>query len=389
VKISTYLNKLSDLALYKKYPISDVILGAKELSRTGELTLHDLNSWPNKCWDAGIRPILEWDVLMSENSFNKCAEFLKHVHLNHFFAVRVQDPGAINYILENYTELKIQLVLETGNHNFKSIETWVQLLGKRLERVILSIELPKATLKDYLQKLNAMGVRSEILGLGKVLLFYTPRNLLSPLWSGKEEKIEALATGEDTPHRNFPVMENFHGTFMYNTKDQFLLDHLEELSEMGLSFLRLDLRFDGYLEVLPKIGGLFKHFDSELVQRIKKLYPRKISKGFYKANKTDVLFKKLKNKNIGKGQGLYLGDVIDVRKKKLMGIRFNSTNMELHPGDYLEIRTPEGKVKNIQVKELLDSALSPMEKAISGNIFFMAHVGGVSVRSRIFKEDRI
>ena len=389
MKITTYLNKASDLSEFSKDPRSDGSLGAKELSRTGELTVLDLNSWPNKCWGHGIRPILEWDVLMTENNFKKCTQYLEHIHLNHFFAARVQDLGAINYILENHPELKIQLVLETGNHNFKCIETWVNFLGKRLDRVILSIELPQDTLKDYLEKLNALGVRSEILGLGKLLLVYTPRSLLSPLKETKEEKITALATGEETPHKNFPVMENAHGTFMYNTKDQFLLDHILELRDMGLSFLRMDLRFDGYLEVLSKIDKLMRSFDEELVEEIKRVYPRKISKGFYKANKTDVLFKKLKNKNLGKGQGHYLGDVIDVRKKKLMGIQFKALDVEIFPGDYLEIRTPEGKVKNIQIKEMLDSSLNPIEKAFAGKVFFMSHVGGVSVRSRIFKEDRI
>ncbi|RLA65824.1 MAG: hypothetical protein DRQ89_00290 [Epsilonproteobacteria bacterium] len=386
MKIVTYLNKLEEL---KNGFVSDVILAPKELSRTGELNIYELDCFAKKCWRKGVRPILEWDILMTETCFLKSKSFLKKIDLNNFYAIRVQDAGAVNYILENYPEIHIQLVLETANHNFKSIETWIGLLGKRLERVILSIELPKKILKEYLLRLGAMGVRSEILGLGKVLLFYTPRSLLSPLKGSKEGIIEAKATGEDTPHKNFPVMENIHGTFMYNTKDQFLLEHLSELKEMGLSFLRLDLRFEGGLEILSQIEKIIETGEVKLIENIKKLYPRKTGKGFFKANKTDVLFKKLKNKNLEKGHGHYLGDVIDVRKKKLMGIQFKAPNAELSPGDYLEIRTPEGKIKNIQVKEMLDSTLTPLDKVSSGQVFFMSHVGGVSVRSRIFKEDRI
>jgi putative protease len=385
VKIITYLDNLEDIS---SDVVADVILSPKELSRTGEINLSELDSLADKCWIKGIRPILEWDILMTEDLFSRARENLEKINLNNFFAIRVQDPGAINYILEHHPELKIQLILETANHNFKSIETWIDFIGSRLERVVLSIEIPKDILEVYLKRLKDLEVRSEFLGLGKVLLFYTPRSLLSPLTGSRDEKIEALATGEETPHKNFPVMENSHGTFMYNTRDHFLLDHLKELRDMGLSFLRLDLRGSNPL-ILPKITQLVKSYDPNLVEEIKNLYPRKISKGFYKANKTDVLFKKLKNKNLGKGHGHYLGDVIDVRKKKLMGIQFKTPGVDLNKGDYLEIRTPEGRVKNIQVKEMLDSNLNPMEKVHSGKVFFMSHVGGVSVRSRIFKEDRI
>jgi len=383
MKIVAYLNEINEA------PVSDVILATKELSRTGDLNLSELNYFCDKCQQNKVRPILEWDILMTENNFQKSIESLKKIDLTKFYAIRVQDPGAINYILENHPEILIQLLLETGNHNFKSIETWISLLGNSLERVILSIELPKETLKDYLRNLNILGVDSEILGLGKVLLFYTPRSLLSPLVEQKAEKIEVLATGEETPHKNFPVVENKHGTFMYNTKNHFLLDHLKELKEMGLTYLRLDLRFEGAQKVLTLIEKLLKTHDQNVLDEIKGLYPAKIGKGFYRANRTDVLFKKLKNENLSKGQGQYLGDVIDVRKKRLMGIQFKSPDMELFPGDFIEIRTPEGKVKSVQVREMLDSSLNSIDSCSLGKIFFMSHVGGVSVRSRIFKEDKI
>ena len=89
--------------------------------------------------------------------------------LDHFDAIRVQDPGALEYLLEK-TNIKIQLVLENGNHNLLGIQTWVDYVVDRLDRVVLSIELPKDKLREYVQKLN---VDIEFYILGQILIFYT------------------------------------------------------------------------------------------------------------------------------------------------------------------------------------------------------------------------
>jgi GH24 family phage-related lysozyme (muramidase) len=49
------------------------------------------------------------------------------------------------------------------------------MLGTQLQRIVLSIQLPAETIAAYVR---ALPVECEILGLGKILLFYSERNLL-------------------------------------------------------------------------------------------------------------------------------------------------------------------------------------------------------------------
>jgi U32 family peptidase len=308
-------------------------------------------------------------------------EALEKIDLNLFYAIRVQDPGALNYLVENFPDLKVQMILENGNHNLAAIKNWVALGGQNLERIILSIELPKDILKTYIFELSKLKISAELMGLGPILLFYSPRSLLNPLLEVKKDEVSALVSSAESPHKGFKVVENSHGTFMYNTRDHFILDEIESLREMGLPYLRVEAD----PSLLSNISSLIDNFTQEKVDSIKEKYPNKLMKGFFLVNKTDVLFPKLKNYRIARLDENYLGEVVDVHKKKMMGILLKNPKLDLEIFDSIEIKTPEGKSKTLKVLDLKNSSLDKIERAQSGSIVFVPHLGGVSVRSAIFK----
>src|SRR5690606_28287579 len=143
--------------------------------------------------------------------------------LDTFDALRVQDPGALEWSLKN-TNKPLQFIAETGNHNFEALKGWVEYCGDRLERIALSIELSRPVLEEFVKKLK---VPCELLVFGRILLFYSPRSLLSPLSPEKiavNEELAALGESEESPHKGFPIVENRHGTFMFHIKEFCLLE---------------------------------------------------------------------------------------------------------------------------------------------------------------------
>ncbi len=200
--------------------------------------------------------MLEWDALSCEKDIKALQSELSKIDFSLFSALRVQDPGALEWAMEN-TSLALQLNLETGNHNLEGLKAYRDYVGERLERMVLSIELT-------LEKLQPLPQRAwcscGVFLTGRILLFYTPRNLLSAMLPEDDEprarpQISAIGESEESPHKGFPVLENQHGTFMFHMKRQFLFEHLEELS--FLDFGRVDLRFDedmsSFLQAVP--GG--------------------------------------------------------------------------------------------------------------------------------------
>src|SRR5690606_20494481 len=120
----------------------ELILSHSGLSKFGERGSDEIQRLARLCRERGIRTLLEWDILMDEKALQRSCEVLKELDLTFFDAIRVQDPGTIQILKENYPHKKIQLILENGHHNLAAIEQWCNYLGKQLDRIVLSIELP-------------------------------------------------------------------------------------------------------------------------------------------------------------------------------------------------------------------------------------------------------
>lgn len=338
--------------------------------------------------ESGIEPILEWDILMTQDKFEFALTELAKIDMDQFKSIRVQDPGAISHIIANYPKHKIQLILESGAfHNKTSINTMIDMVGPQLERLILSLELPRDTLEEYI---NNLDVETEFLGIGRILLFYTPRSLVKPLFDNDisqsltESPLEIEASSEESPHKGFPVVENMHGTFMFNTKDHFVLEYVKELREMGLNYLRIDLRFEQDYRLLEDISFLIDSFSDELVTKIKNEYPHTVIRGFFHKNKSDVLFKKLKNYRVARNDENFIGDVVEVNKGNHLGIMLRSVNNGIKIDDKIKLLTPDGKTKSVAVKSIKNSSHEELPSAAKGQIIFIPHVSGISVRTTVY-----
>ncbi len=359
MKLVTSINNLEELSRLKLENISEVILKTAKLSRFGKLNKANFRSIAEICKNKKIKVVLDWDALVVEQDFSSFIDYFNSIPVDLYDAIRVQDPGVTHYVLE-HSNKKIQLVLETGNHNLIGIEKWISALAGRCERVVLSIELPKIKLSEYIAKLS---VPVEILGLGRILLFYTPRSLLSPINEDKKVSsntnfLEAVGASEESPHKGFPLLENQHGTFMFLPKDFCLLDHLSDLKEIKLQYLRLDLDFvENKIEVLENVCAIMNAEGN--IDLLKTAYNRDWIRGFYHQNKSDVLFKKLKNQNVQRKDSKYVGEVIDfvrgeytiIDVKKESNIKVSDTLKFIAPeGD--EIIVPIHFIKKMNFEEV-------------------------------------
>lgn len=375
---TTPVKSLQQVDLALKYGVKEFLLAPKLLSRFGNLELRESSEFAKSIKEKGGRVILEWDALFCQNQFKKVLDQLSDFEFSAFDEIKVQDPGVFQWVLD-HTELLIQLNLETGNHNFQAIQNWVNYRRSRISRVILSGELPGKVITEYRKKLD---VHFELMGIGRILLFYTPRGLLDPLTAQDQNDLEGTASSEESPHSGFQLLQNDHGTFMFNPKDQSLLEQIPQIQEAGVTHLRLDLRFVDFENHFPMVMNSIKSADST---QLKENWPVKFFAGFFRVNKTDALFKKLKNRKIVREDENYLGVVLDVIKKETMGIKLKTRDLELSKGDVIEIHTPEGKVKKSLVDQLFNSKGEDIPKAIPGQIVFMKHIGGVSIRSSVYK----
>ncbi len=388
MKLVTYIesvHEFNEFLSHKDESLSyEIILGCSELSRYSKSSLDEMLNLINKASKNNVPAILEWDVLNQEEKFLKTVEIFDRLPLHDFKAVRVQDPGAVQYIKTKYPWLKIQLILENGNHNLEGLKKWSDYLGEQCERLVLSNELSKDMLKAYAKEIKTP---IEILTFGRILLFYSARMLLSPLEKEQVQNsfIEANGTSEESPHSGFPIIENRHGTFMFNVKDLYLLDVFNELSEMGINHARIDLRFDdNFKNYLKNIVNLLSGKIQESDLSIKKNHLRPLIRGFYNINKSDVLFTKLKNKRTQRQDNNYIGEVVDVERDLQLALIIKSEGTTEITGRTLKMITPEGKEKVVTPSWMKTSLGESVVKTQKDEIVLIPYISGVTVKTQVY-----
>ncbi len=335
----------------------EVLVNIKELSRRE----------PNQV--EGDFNILNFDILCCERDWERTTRVFEQIK-DDFQAIRVQDPGILAYVLEN-CDLPIEMVLENGHHNWAAIEQWVDLIGSRLKKIVLSYELPKNRLAEYSSKLKEKGIESEMLLVGDILLFYSPRMLLEKQIKKEQENIKLFADSEESPHKGFVVEQNLHGTFMYHLKKLFLLERYEEILKMDVTHVRVEYPTKevlGFLEGSMNISEAIETFS----------FAR--TRGYFDINKSDVLFPKLKNEELEKQRANVLGEVVSSKKGSYTAIR---VKQDFYKKERFSFITAEGKEFSSEIQWLKNIDGEEVDKALSGSLVMVNPVKKATARTLI------
>jgi U32 family peptidase len=311
MQFNTFVTSSRDLDACLNAPnLEEVLLEPALLSRQGTLSAIATQDLAKVARKSGLRPVLVWDALMPEQTMQQVVGQIQQWDLSAFTALRVCDPGAAVWVKQHLPEMPLQLIVEAGNHNLEALRGWCAGLAPSLDRLILSIELPEATLMAYCQTLS---VSCEVLGAGQILLFYSPRSLLTPHLGSEDAESSVLQThivSTELPNRLFPTVETAHGTLMFFDKDQFILDRLDGLRGAGCHTIRIDLRHFG------SDGDSAREIDRICQQAladpviVRSQWPRETQAPFFKANRTTNFFPRLKSKLAGLRQETCLAESI-------------------------------------------------------------------------------
>ena len=381
MQFNTYLENFSVLEQIQQTSIREVILEHKSLSRMGKQSTKSLISLLDAALSCGLSPVLQWDILITEQTFQHCLTLLNRLPLAKFHAIRVQDLGAAEWIRQEHPELPLQLIVESGNHNITGLQRWVEYFGPQLQRLVLSTELPKSVLLEYSKTLT---VPCEILAVGRILLFYTPRKLLSSqnFLTNSPYFLEKKLVAGDQPQRQFPTVENQHGTFMFHHRDLFLLDYLPELQSTSLSVLRLDLRhLDLSANWLLKLTELLESFDKEKCTALKSAWPTKITHGFFRANRTDLAIERIKNPHLKDHGETLVAYVVEAVKGEHLIILARKT---FPFAKTLQGITPEGRECEIATEDIQTTDGQPVTEIVSGNLYQVPHVKYVTAQTLVY-----
>jgi putative protease len=367
---------LEDIERLATYGVTEILLEPQVLSKRGTLSRKELEDAFTLCERYSLDIFLQWDILNDQKYFHQRSRWLSGLPLEKIKAVRILDTGAAFWFMQQNFPCRLHLICEVGNRNLLGLQRWCTHFAPQLDRLILCSEIPLGQLKEWVPQLP---VSCELLGLGPLLLFYSPRALLSPHLG---QVGEVTAQSEESQNRAFPVVETNHGTYLYHSKDLSLMSSLRVLEELGLQHIR----WDRYETPEPATLSLFaEHFQQrtpESLERLKNAGKRPWIPGFFSGNHSDSTFSQLKNKLWSHRGDDFVAEVVDVQKKSAIAIY---TQKPFYQGESFYYLTPEGLKKPFVAHALKDTQGQPVSFLPSGKIGILPWMSQISPKSLVLQ----
>ena len=147
--------------------------------------------------------------------------------------------------------------------NYECAQAWYDLGAKR---VVLARELSLEEVRTIRQK-TSKELEIETFGHGAMCVSYSGRCLLSNYMTGRDSNRGACAQPcryqyalmeEKRPGEYFPVFEDEKGTYIMNSRDMCMIDHLQDLQEAGVDCIKIEGRAkSAYYAAI--VTGAYRH----------------------------------------------------------------------------------------------------------------------------------
>ncbi|MBU2647446.1 U32 family peptidase [bacterium] len=306
MKFVLHLSEIDYLESVIKINITDVVLQTSRFSVTGRISDNDLFDVLEKLNFCGKKVILLWDILCHDDDILHLADILIQ-HAKQISSIRFADPGVGAYLKNRFPDHGLQFLMWDGHQNCSGVLEWINAFEPSLNRIILSNQIPVQTIRKLRQD---TAIPIEIKGLGRMQVFYSARRLLGNQYpQSMDTPRQVVAASTDRPSQFFPVVENRHGTAIFNDRDLCLLDELETIQTAGVDYFGLDFDSMNQFKILE--NGLDP---KEWVDPVKSSWNRPITKGFFFNNRTDALLDKLTNAFLRDDKQHQIGLVIESSK---------------------------------------------------------------------------
>ena len=147
--------------------------------------------------------------------------------------------------------------------NYECAKAWHELGA---QRVVLARELSLEEIRTIREK-TPKELEIETFGHGAMCVSYSGRCLLSNYMTGRDSNRGACAQPcryqyalmeEKRPGEYFPVFEDEKGTYILNSRDMCMIDHLKELQDAGVDCIKIEGRAkSSYYAAI--VTGAYRH----------------------------------------------------------------------------------------------------------------------------------
>ncbi|MBO4212362.1 MAG: U32 family peptidase [Oscillospiraceae bacterium] len=210
-------------------------------------------------------------------------------------ALIVADLGAFRMAQRYAPRCELHMSTQVSIANYASASAWYELGAKR---VVLARELSLEEIAEIRAK-APKELELEVFAHGAMCVSYSGRCLLSNYMTGRDSNRGACAQPcryqyylmeEKRPGEYFPVFEDETGTYIMNSRDMCMIDHLEDLMRVGVDCIKIEGRAkSAYYAAI--VTGAYRHVLDDVAagrpidpvwrNEVEKISHRHYSTGFF------------------------------------------------------------------------------------------------------------
>ena len=216
-------------------------------SFAGNFTPEELKQAVDLCRAAGVRVHVTCNTMPRNNEVSRLPEWLEYLNDLKVDAVILADVGVLSLAKRYAPGVACHISTQASVVNYASAAAWYDLGASR---VILARELSLEEIREIRAKAPP-ALELEAFAHGAMCVSYSGRCLLSNYMTGRDSNRGACAqpcryqyalVEEKRPGEYFPVYEDARGTYILNSRDMCMIDHVGELMDAGLDCLKLEGR---------------------------------------------------------------------------------------------------------------------------------------------------
>ena len=308
---------------------------------------------------------LTCNTLPTNDEMERMPEYIKNAALCGVDAFIVSDIGVLTLIKKLVPDAEIHISTQAGIVNFASANAFYELGAKR---VVLARELMLDDIKRLRDKTNP-NLEIEVFVHGAMCMSFSGRCTISNYMTHRDAnrgecsqpcRWQFYLMEQKRPGEYFPIFEEREGTYILNSKDMCMIEHIDKLCDAGISSFKIEGRAKSsyYVAVVTNAyrhvidyylqnGKMPDDNDAWMYEEVLKVSHREYSNGFY--------FGRPEQGQCYQSGGYVRNfDIVGLVNKCENGRLYFTSKNALSEGQKIEILVPDRKPFEIIVTSLMD-----------------------------------
>lgn len=232
----------------------------------------------------GAKVYVTCNIFAHNEDFKHMAEYFKELQELGADALLIADPGVFALARETVPDMDLHVSTQANNTNYHTALFWEKQGAKR---IVMARELSMHEIKEISQNIPD-DLEIEAFVHGAMCISYSGRCLLSNYLSGRDAnkgacshpcRWEYFVTEKTRPNEYMPIVEEDRGTYIFNSKDLCMIDHIPELIDAGI----MSLKIEGRIKTAFYVGTIVKAYREAIDDYLTSpdIYNKKRDSGYY------------------------------------------------------------------------------------------------------------